>query len=561
MTKILFVDIKGRADEEVVLEKIAEISPDEIVSLSPFAVYLLERNNLKFSSLHDFLSVQEFRDKILVLYSQMRELIESIFSEANLGFGLMFDLCRVVNYFFAMNQIEIIAGKKEAIYLTDICVKKELSDHSDIQKLLSNQILVIPKGFKLIQLEPPTIFWQELQKLFFKLKTISSFGHLKKIVARRTQNFQNIDALLKYDWSELVKLLQDIDQKVSSKSMKPEKLVLFKNGWNQKLEEFSKNVWPHNYEIVTLALKAEFVNYEKVFSSFDSLSSAANFFVFADNGNTFLKAQMCKHLGVESFFFQHGSYLYRNVFIEFSEVIPATFNFVINDFTHNYFESMGAKDIVTVGSKAHCYEIVEKPKEYDFVYITQGHDYYGKSLYVDFPDSTHSFDGYELYKRHEALVKLFGQKHPDKKICIRMHPVVKGDGYYVPMDELAEKFPNVKIDFSTPIKTLVETSKSIISDYFTTEFLNFNIHFARDIILFSGSPTPIPNDLREDIGKMFLCCDNLSELASILDDFEKIVAERVKEQKIIEFYSSKKLDTESLVRRSVSEKLKIGLNS
>lgn len=101
---------------------------------------------------------------------------------------------------------------------------------------------------------------------------------------------------------------------------------------------------------------------------------------------------------------------------KYSEIIPADVNFVFNDYTKKLFEDLGAKKVYSVGSILFNKPIKEKNKDYDFLYITQGHDYLGNMQYVDFPNSLHSFDGYELYQRHKSIIELFGKDLKIKKL-------------------------------------------------------------------------------------------------------------------------------------------------
>ena len=199
--------------------------------------------------------------------------------------------------------------------------------------------------------------------------------------------------------------------------------------------------------------------------------------------------------------------------------------------------------------------IKERKKVYDFLYITQGHDYMGNLQYVDFPNSLHSFDGYELYQRHKKVIHLFGTKFKDKNIIIRVHPAVVTTGVYVPFWELAEPYPNITIDVSIPIQTLIEKSKYIISDYFTSEFINRELHYKRDIILFQGAPTPLPEETVEDMNKMFILVETVDDLEKKVSNIETITKDRPRYDDIIEYYSSKKCDTKKVVTEILEKEL------
>jgi hypothetical protein len=270
----------------------------------------------------------------------------------------------------------------------------------------------------------------------------------------------------------------------------------------------------------------------------------------------YIQALEYKELNNQLYFFQHGSYLYKNIFIKYSEIELADINFVFNDYTKNLFEDLGAKKVHSVGSIIFNEPIKEKNNKYDFLYITQGHDYLGNLQYIDFPNSLHSFDGYELYQRHKDIIKLFGTKFKDKKIMIRVHPCVVTTGVYVPFWELAEPYSNITIDVSIPIHTLIEKSKYIISDYFTTEFINRELHYKKDIILFQGAPTPLPEETLEDMQKMFILVDTVDDLEDKVANIEGITKNRKRYDDIIEYYSSKKCDTKKVVTEILEKELK-----
>ena len=95
--------------------------------------------------------------------------------------------------------------------------------------------------------------------------------------------------------------------------------------------------------------------------------------------------------------------------------------------------------------------------------------------------------------------------------------------------------------------SLVEKSKYIISDYFSSEFLNRELHYQRDIILFSKTPTPLPKETIEDMKKMFILVDDINELQEKIENIEEISKNRKKYDEIIEYYSSRKCDTKRVV--------------
>jgi hypothetical protein len=261
-----------------------------------------------------------------------------------------------------------------------------------------------------------------------------------------------------------------------------------------------------------------------------------------------------------TFSYQHGSYLYHTKNKELEdlyevEIQNTSINLVFNDYTKKLLIDLGAKEVHCVGSILFNKKIKDINKDYDFLYITQGHDYIGNIQYVDFNDSMHTVDGYELYQRHKNIIKLFGTKFKDKEIMIRVHPAVVTTGVYVPFWELSEQYPNITIDVSIPIHTLIEQSKYIISDYFTTEFINRELHYKRDIILFQGAPTPLPEETVEDMKKMFILVDTVEDLEEKVKNIETITKNRPRYDDIIEYYASKKCDTKKVVTEILKEEL------
>ena len=485
-----------------------------VLALTPSGLYYLENKGIKHISFHCLISEEKFKDNILKMYSTL--LLQNI--ENNYFKGFFREVAQHVNYLLFVECILTYIEKESfnnVIYLTDR--QTNSMKNTNISPLLPDYIK------------------------FNNILTITPNSH------RITIGF--IDRIKKYTPTQLfTKLLN----KISSSPLSYDWLYI-----NPKAKPINIAL---DRKTIVFNISSCFFQHIKETEFVINISEDS---LFVNSYLTFLEGK--KYIGVvqyrllnnKTIFFQHGSYLYQNIFIKYSEIEQADVNLVINDYTKKLFKDLGAKKVYSVGSMLFNKPIKKKKKEYDFVYITQGHDYIGNLQYIDFPNSLHSFDGNELYQRHKKIIKLFGEKFKDKKIIIRVHPVVVTSGVYVPFWELAEPYPNVSIDVSIPIHSLIEKSKYIISDYFTTEFINRELHYKRDIILFRGAPTPLPEETIEDMKKMFILVDTIDDLEDKISNIEEITKNRQRYDDIIEYYSSKKCDT----KRIVTEILKKELNA
>ena len=126
---------------------------------------------------------------------------------------------------------------------------------------------------------------------------------------------------------------------------------------------------------------------------------------------------------------------------------------------------------------------------------------------------------------------------------------------YIPFLELSKNYPNVTIEFSVPIQKLIPESKYIISDYFSSEFINRELHYKRDILLFNAAPLILPVETVDDMQKMFILVDTIDDLEEKIKNIEEITKNRPRYDDIIEYYSSKKCDTKKVVTEILEKEL------
>ena len=506
--KLVIIDLKSPVFMEL-NDYVLKNDDVTILALSPSAFYYLELNNIDYISFHDLITIEKFRDEILKFYKEILKL-----NENNVYFkGYFVDVAQYISCFYYIDTIISYIKVNffdEIVYITD----KEMIEN----KVLSNYYSFLHNYIDFTKI--------------ININEKSNNNYLHHILKRYTfltlyRKLKNkfFSYNLNYDWLY-------VSPTISNQSIHIDNLVI------------KCDINKFNYikdSILTFNINQE-------------TKKISNYHTFLTK-KEYLFVLKYKESGIKIFFFQHGNYLYKNIFIKYYEVELSDINFVFNDYTKKLFKELGAKKVYSVGSMLFNKKIKERKRKYDFLYIIQGHDYLGSLQYIDFPNSLHSFDGYELYQRHASIIKLFGKTFKDKKIVIKVHPLVVNNGLYVPFWELSELYDNITIDVSTPVHNLIEKSKYIISDYFTTEFISRELHYKRDIILFQGAPTPLPKEIFEDMKKMFILVDSVDDLEDKIKNIENIIKNRKRYDEIIEYYSSKNCDTKKIVTDILEKEL------
>ena len=503
MNRLVIIDIVSNNYEE--FEKtFTPIGSDTVLALTPSSFFYLEQKRIQYLSFHDLISRENFRELLLDFYDEMFKAnkeniyVKSLFREIAQSISTLYFIEAIIDH--------IKTQKYDELYY--------ITDKQQGNSLLSNHEYLLDKYIDFTQIM--TIgFTEKRQNITYSFSTI-----IEKIYRRIFFHNRN------YDWKYIPHTF--IHKKIFPKQTHIKIPIPQAKLKYLKYDELSFHLRDQNVTIKSLA---------------SSL-----------NAEQCINLAEYKKQNYPLYFFQHGSYFYHLYFknicnfnLKYFEIDPADINFVFNDYTKKIFENLNAKRVYSVGSILFNKPIKEKQKEYDYLYIIQGHDYLGNLQYVDFPNSLHSFDGYELYMRHKAIIELFGNKFKDKKILIRAHPAIMTIGLYVPLWELAEPYPNVTINASTTVHILIEKSKYIISDYFTSEFINREIHYKKDIILFHGAPTPLPEETIDDMKKMFILVETVNDLKETINSIDVIAHNRIRYDDIIEYYSSKKCDTKAIV--------------
>jgi len=500
---------------------------DKILTLTPYSSYEIDKLNKDYITFHDLITITDFKKFNIDIYN---ELVDK--------------LNKYKKYYYLLRKVmQFIANEKynDTILSYLEKMRKEnyeiiyISDSINFKSFLFDKIIIENKKNYL--------FYKKNYLIGFKNKVIYNkniFNKFKnKIISKKDLNYDN-----KYYES----YFYNYRLKVKTKNNI--------NSFVNNLENILKHFYNNEKELYSNIKE----DYSKEFTNSINTNILINKpFSFISNDKIAIQTELLKSNKKHVVFFQHGSYLYSGEFTKWCEVLPATINFVCNDFTKKLFIDRGAKNIFSVGSLDFNYKInINSQYKYDYLYITHCTYYLSSGLYNNNNNEYASMDGNEIYQRHKAIINLFGTKFKDKKICIKIQPgIMLGTMNYVPFLELSKNYPNVTIEFSVPIQKLINKSKYIISDYFSSEFINRELHYKRDIILFKTSPLSLPEETIDDMEKMFILVDTVDELEDKVKNIEAITKNRKRYDDIIEYYSSKKCDTKKVVTDILKKELKI----
>lgn len=531
--KILYViDIRFK-QKNLDLAKYEIDENAKILSLTPYSEYLLINIGKEYKTFDNIVELSDFYNDILSEYNKIEnifvEYTEYSFIFRNLAFIQTYEvyikyLVKYINY-YKINEYKII-------YITD-SEKEEsksfnLLKNSYLDKCVEfNEIFIINSD--------NNIFYNRNKLNFF----LSKNNILKKIYTKYTQ--KNID--LNYDNQNFSDVYHSLQPYTCSEGIDVIRINKFIDKLKSILIKDTNQLFVNNeYKLVMSDFNLS-INKFKI-----DKSTNVHPFTFLTKYINYAEILYYKSNNIPKVFMQHGSYLQENIFLKYNEIYPSDVNFVFNDFTRKLFEKRGAKKVYSVGSINFNYPILEKQKKYDFLYITYCTSYSYAGVIVGSTKSLLSPDANKIYNRHKQIIELFGSSLKDKQICIKIQMgILTGSMLYIPLFELSKKFKNITIEFSVPIQNLIPKSRYIISDYFSSEFINRELHYKRDIILFKGSPLPLPEEVVEDMEKMFLLVDTVEDLEEMVSRIKTITKDRKRYDDIIEYYSSKNCNTKKEV--------------
>ncbi len=519
----------------------------EILSLTPYSSYLIDSIGKEHKIFHDIISELEFHNIVLDEYRK----IEKVFLDYQNYYFLFRDFSFIKTFEIYLKVLfDFLDMKKlenyKIIYLTDA----DSASNEDMGNNAKSYIYSYDNIDKTIKIENKDIVFYKKNGIYFKISILLYTKNIIfKIFNRYINNLKNKSELnydsrnFKYIYEKIESIdvknklpLEDINSFTAAMEnvlINKKKINFIAEKYSEILTDFGKNIL-HSSNISTLKFHP---------------------FTFLTKMKNYIEVLLYEKNNIPNIFMQHGSYLHENIFLKYNEIYPADINFVFNDFTKTLFEKRGAKKVYSIGSINFNYPIIEKEKEYDFLYIIYCTSYAYAGVQIFSKDNVLSIDGNNIYQRHVDIVHLFGTKFKNKNICIKIQSgIFTGTMLYVPFLELCKKYNNINIEFTTPISKLFEKCKYIISDYFSSEFTNRELHYKKNIILFKGLPLPLPEEIVEDMKKMFILVDSVNDLKAKIENIEEIAKNRKRYDAIIEYYSSKNCDTKKVVEEILKDK-------
>ena len=529
------VDIRSRQKKIKLIEN--DVQNIEILALTPYSTYLLDILNYKYDTFHKIISLKEFHRLRWKEYYKL----EKLFLKAK-------------NYSFLIRELAFILGYKVYIQLLFEYFEVKKKDGfkiiyiTDVNFSKSNFTFNISNINEVIHIKTKNKLFSRVNNIIFILK----YNFYQKNIKNKFLNILPTKLELNYDNENY----RNIFESFNVINIKKDKVIYKEfSSFIEKIEKiFIKN---ESIEFTLKQLQEVLIKIkEDLLIKNTNLNVKLHPFTILYNNKNYLDILLYTKNKIPKIFMQHGSYLVETVFLKHGEIYPADINFVFNDYTKKLFERNGAKKVYSVGSVNFNYLIHNKKEKYDFLYIVYCTNYTYPGVFISTESSLQSVDGTDIYMRHKSIIELFGTQFRDKKICIKIQPgIFVGSMLYVPFFELSKKFKNITIEFTVPISKLIEKSTYIISDYFSSEFINREVHYKRDIILFKGLPFLLPKDVLDDMEKMFILVDTVNDLEEKVKNIEEITKNRKRYDDIIEYYSSKKCDTKKVVNDILKKEL------
>lgn len=535
--KLFIIDVRFKQKNLNLSKHLSENS--DILSLNPYSNYILNEEGKNFITFHDLISIESFHKKVFYQYSKFEELFKNF---SNFSF-LFRDFAFLITYEEYIKELygyikNLKKDNVEIIYISDSENNKNnlLEANYFISSDLLDEIILVSNKDKDFYKKNNYLYKYSIIRYSKSLlsKVISRYILKNKLSLPYDMfNFNNlfneikpIEINIKFDENGISELSKKLDNVVYDS--------LFYKEYQNILKDFKEH-----------------------FKRISKTSTKIKPFSFLSNNSECIELLLNKINNIPNIFIQHGSYLQENIFLKYNEIYPADINLVLNDFTKDLFEKRGAKQVYSIGSINFNYPIIEEKKEFDFLYITYCTSYSYTGLQVFNFKNDLSIDANNIYQRHRQIIELFATKFKDKSICVKVQSgIMIGTMLYIPFLELSKNYSNVSIEFSIPIQKLISKSKYIISDYFSSEFINREIHYKRDIILFNAPPLLLPKKTVEDMKKMFILVDTVNDLENKIENIERLTKDRHRHDDIIEYYSSKKCYTREIVTNILKEEFK-----
>lgn len=478
---------------------------DTHIALTPYSQHILKEQGIKYKTFHDMIGLDEYHSQVL---GRIKKIERSDFFIKSENKYYLRDVAKFICLEIYIEVIKEVLGSFECKYLR--CSKlsvNNLDEYIDFDEVqffsCVDKLFYLEKKAKYVF---SNIINKGLVKLksnilpsrkFFTYEAMQYFSIFKHYCVNSLEGMPKINVDL-YLW------------------------MIEENIYNEKIREKA---------IDHLADKGN-VYIPRICTPFNYIDGYENYF----------RLQAYRKMNVPIVFFQHGSYVHEDYFLKYNEVLCSDRNVVFNRFTKEMFENYGAKDVIQLEAKYLSKPIKNKKKTFDYIYITHC-SYYGSSgTYISSELPNGSADAKNVFERHVDIIKLFGEKYPDKNICIKIQPGIHtGTMNYVPLSEIASKYTNVTIEAVKSLVELFSISEVVISDYYSTEFMNYNLISSKKIILFNDIFT-VDSSIIEEVSQFLTVLYNITELDCWIAAPE-IFDDKVDTNELIKKYTTEKVDS------------------
>ncbi|MUK65319.1 hypothetical protein [Aliivibrio fischeri] len=509
--KTIVVDIKSKIKKN----KIPEFNKnDSYISLNSYSSYLLESQNINFMTYHDILNEKEYCQSILNIYNEIEN--DEVFVNSQCKYYLR-DAAKYITLNSYILYIEEWLKNKDCDYIR--CSKSSISNLE--QYIQFNNVTVVDNIDKSFYLE---------KKIGVFLGSIRS-GLVKKLKSRFSRKLSKFS----YESKSYYSLFSSIP--VSNHC----EFALDSSLYEDIIKKFVTN-----NKMRTVAMKE--------FASTQPYSTSPFYipFTFLNGRENYFRFQLYQKLGLPIIIFQHGSYVHENYFLKYNEITSSDLNIVFNEYTKELFYERNAKDVVKIKPLLFNKKINKKNKKYDFLYISYCTQYAMSGMYVSSEDSIISADANNIFKRHSEIIKLFGEVFVNKKICIKIQPGIHlGSMNYIPLVELAEKYDNVTIESGDKLDFLFSVSDNVISDYYSTEFLNYNLILEKNISIFTDI-IAMKGIVKDELSEFLFLLQDMNELKNWIVHCEGNVNKK-KDVGIIKRYTRDEVNSFSILSKKIEQ--------
>lgn len=498
MNRIIFLDLKYKSLS-------INLEPNLVyIPTTPYAYYVLKINKLKimklstlFEGVDDHIEYEHWQNKLDIIcdeskyhgiiYYQFLKLLTKCFHR------------EVIKSFIKKSESEgkvfSVLSDSEEHYLDKLSIKvNEVIHTSSIDGCFYNSFRKAKLNNKLSNRIKKIL---DLENLYYYLSG--------RFITNKTLSFINY------------KLKQCIRSKnaISHSDIEEDQRLIYKE-ISGLLSSISDDV------IITKWLKSEFALIEQALnkSKVISIKDFSTIFYIHDL-NGYIDYFSLKLSGYPVVISQHGSYYDDNSSkLKHSEIKASDYSIVLNNKTKDYFEKQGANCVFNLGGFMFNYKNTTNDKQnkrYDFLYITYCTSYSDIIGRIEGNQLIESYNFDLILERHIESVKYFGESLPNKKVCFKIQLSLIESYNYLPLIEVAKDYENIDVEFFKPLDYLIEKSEFIITDYFSSNFINSDVLLNNKIIMFKKGIFDFDLNQINELNKVFNLIDDITEIENVLN--------------------------------------------